>query len=100
MVKENTKAAESSAAKETEDLEKLVELTLPLTGTEQDDYPVPVYVNSKRWLIKRGEQVMVPLYVYNLVQETQKAKMEARKYASKKSLSAADEDFRKRYGLA
>ena len=102
MAKENTKAPEQSASSDekTEDLDQLVDLTLPMTGTEQDDYPVYVYVNSKRWLIKRGETVQVPRYVYNIVQERMKKKAEARKYAAKKSLSAADSDFRKRYGLA
>ena len=99
MAKESTKEVEEISAKK-EDQDKLVELILPLTGTEQDDYPEYVYFNSKRWLIKRGESVMVPRYVYNLVQENQKAKLEARRYASKKSLNAADAEFRQRYGLA
>ena len=99
MAKENS-TAETAVDKKMDSLDELVELILPITGTEMDDYPEPVYINSKRWLIKRGEKVMVPKYVKNLVDEQMKAKMEARAFAAKKSLSAADSDFRKRYGLA
>ena len=96
MAKENTKA-ETEAAKE--DLEEIVEAMLPLTFTDEDSYPYPIYVNSKRYLIKRGETVMVPRYVKKLIDDHSRAKLNARKYAEAHSLEASDAEFRRRYNL-
>ena len=38
--------------------EKMVKIKLPLSRTEKDD--VPVAVNNRTWLIKRGVEVEVP----------------------------------------
>lgn len=53
---ENKNTAPVKAAKE-----KTVTIRLPLTRTEKDD--VPVGVNGRTWLIKRGEDVEVPACV-------------------------------------
>ena len=51
MANTTTKAPESAK-------EKMVKIRLPLTRTEKDD--VPVGVNGRTWLIKRGVDVEVP----------------------------------------
>lgn len=45
-------------------------ITLPLTEEKQDD--VPVSINGKTWLIKRGEEVEVPGMVYEVLMNSQK----------------------------
>ena len=51
MANTTTKAPEGAK-------EKMVKIRLPLTRTEKDD--VPVGVNGRTWLIKRGVDVEVP----------------------------------------
>ena len=51
MANTTTKAPEGAK-------EKTVKIRLPLTRTEKDD--VPVGVNGRKWLIKRGVDVEVP----------------------------------------
>ena len=51
MANTTTKAPEGAK-------EKMVTIRLPLTRTEKDD--VPVGVNGRTWLIKRGVDVEVP----------------------------------------
>lgn len=53
MANTTTKPAAPEAVKE-----KMVTIRLPLTRTEKDD--VPVGVNGRTWLIKRGVDVEVP----------------------------------------
>lgn len=45
--------------------EETYRITLPLTSEKQDD--VPVSINGKTWLIKRGEEVEVPAEVYEVL---------------------------------
>lgn len=45
-------------------------ITLPLTSEKQDD--VPVSINGKTWLIKRGEEVTVPGPVYEVLMNSMK----------------------------
>ena len=46
--------------------EKMVKIKLPLSRTEKDD--VPVGVNERTWLIKRGVEVEVPVCVAEVLQ--------------------------------
>ncbi len=46
--------------------EKLVKIKLPLSRTVKDD--VPVAVNDRTWLIKRGVEVEVPECVAEVLQ--------------------------------
>lgn len=52
--------------------EKTVRLMIPLTKVEKDD--VYVSVNDRSWLIKRGEEVEVPVCVAEVLRN--KAEME------------------------
>ena len=48
-----------SETKKTEETkEKLVKIRIPRTRADQED--VPVWVNNRSWLIKRGVEVEVP----------------------------------------
>lgn len=60
MAETKTKATEAVAK------EKTVKIKLPLTRTEKND--VPVGVNGRTWLIKRGEEVEVPECVAEVLQ--------------------------------
>ena len=59
--------AETKTATEKVAKEKTVKIILPLTRTEKND--VPVGVNGKTWLIKRGVEVEVPRYVATALRE-------------------------------
>ena len=48
--------AETKKTEETK--EKLVKIRIPRTKADQED--VPVWVNNRSWLIKRGVEVEVP----------------------------------------
>ena len=48
--------AETKKTEETK--EKLVKIRIPRTRADQED--VPVWVNNRSWLIKRGVEVEVP----------------------------------------
>lgn len=48
----------NNTEKTTKTVEKMVKIKLPLSRTEKDD--VPVAVNDRTWLIKRGVEVEVP----------------------------------------
>lgn len=67
---ENKNTAPVKAAKE-----KTVTIRLPLTRTEKDD--VPVGVNGRTWLIKRGEDVEVPACVAEVLQHQEEMLAEA-----------------------
>ena len=58
MANTTTKAPEGAK-------EKTVKIRLPLTRTEKDD--VPVGVNGRKWLIKRGVDVEVPECVAEVI---------------------------------
>ena len=49
--------------------EKMVKIKLPLSRTEKDD--VPVGVNGRTWLIKRGVEVEVPECVAEVLQHSE-----------------------------
>ena len=53
-----TTEKKDSVTKETVQKEKMVKIRLPRTNAKQGD--VPVWVNEKSWLIKRGVEVEVP----------------------------------------
>lgn len=63
--------------------EKQVSLRLPKTRTEQDD--VFVSVNSRTWLIKRGQTVRVPECVAKLLQNRELALEAALAYEKQQS---------------
>lgn len=48
----------TTATKTTEPKEKMVKIKLPRVSKDQED--VPVWVNDRSWLIKRGVEVEVP----------------------------------------
>ena len=61
--------------------EKLVTIRLPLTRENQSD--VFVRVNQRTWLIKRGETVQVPECVVEVLNNSEKAILEAIEYQNK-----------------
>lgn len=65
-----TKTATGTVAKE-----KTVKIRLPLTRTEKND--VLVGVNGRTWLIKRGEDVEVPICVAEVLQHKEEMLSEA-----------------------
>jgi hypothetical protein len=92
----NGKGPEKKGKKRVE----LVPLTLPLTrDPEIDSYPVPVGLNFKTYLIKRGETVMVPAEIKKMFEESEKAEDEAYRYSLSRSLSANEAEFKARYNL-
>lgn len=56
----------NNTEKTTKTVEKMVKIKLPLSRTEKDD--VPVAVNDRTWLIKRGVEVEVPECVAEVLQ--------------------------------
>ena len=56
--------AETKKTEETK--EKLVKIRIPRTRANQED--VPVWVNNRSWLIKRGVEVEVPECVAEVLQ--------------------------------
>ena len=62
MARNNTNTTNETVVEETvveeTKKEKMVKIKLPLSRTEKDD--VPVGVNDRTWLIKRGVEVEVP----------------------------------------
>lgn len=63
--------AETKTKKVAEEVaeEKTVKIILPLTRTEKSD--VPVGVNGKTWLIKRGVEVEVPECVAEVIRNSE-----------------------------
>ena len=61
--------AETKTAAEKVAKEKTVKIILPLTRTEKND--VPVGVNGKTWLIKRGVEVEVPECVAEVLRNSE-----------------------------
>lgn len=61
--------AETKTATEKVAKEKTVKIILPLTRTEKND--VPVGVNGKTWLIKRGVEVEVPECVAEVLRNSE-----------------------------
>lgn len=61
--------------------EKMVKIRLPLTKTEKDD--VFVRVNTRTWLIKRGEEVEIPECAAEVLQHAEEQMLEGLKYQEK-----------------
>lgn len=68
---------------ETEEKEELVTIRIPVTRDDQGD--VFVRVNHRTWLIKRGVAVQVPRCVQEVLENSEKAEMEAMEYQNKVS---------------
>ena len=67
--------------------EKTVKIRLPLSRTEKDD--VPVGVNGKTYLIKRGVDVEVPESVAEVLQHREEMLAQAMEYEAQASEKAA-----------
>ena len=79
---------------------KLVPLSLPLTFDEElDSYPVTISLNFKTYGVKRGETVMVPPAVRNIIEDQEEARKKAYRYSLAKSLSANEKKFKQENGL-
>lgn len=79
------------------DLENLDEF-VPITLFGDDDKysePLDVGVNSGRWRIQRGVEVMIPRYVYIRIQDMQRAEADAAR--SRVKLSRQFEQDSKRF---
>ena len=63
--------AETKKAIAAEEQEELISIRLPLTKELQND--VFVRVNSRTWLIKRGETVKVPACVVEVLEHAEQA---------------------------
>lgn len=68
---------------EIEEKEALVTIRLPLSRDDQSD--VFVRVNHRTWFIKRGVAVQVPKCVAEVLENSEKAELEAMEYQSKVS---------------
>lgn len=63
-------AAESKkTAKELKNTQKMVPIIIPTSELNPHDTIVPVCINGYLWQIKRGEEVMVPEEVKNILRE-------------------------------
>ncbi len=65
------------------DLEELVPFEAFKDNDKYKD-DITVIVNGKSWRIKRGEEVMVPRYVYNVLKQSEKQDRAAANYAEDK----------------
>lgn len=73
--------------KKTTEQEFLLEL-VPYTAFKDDDKykdDIFVAVNGRRFQIKRGEQVMIPRYVYNVLMQSQEQDKATYKYMEQKA---------------
>lgn len=61
--------------------EKLVKIRIPRTKVDQED--VPVWVNNRSWLIKRGETVEVPECVAEVLRHQEEMLEEAMLFEEK-----------------
>lgn len=61
--------------------EKLVKIRIPRTKVNQED--VPVWVNNRSWLIKRGETVEVPECVAEVLRHQEEMLEEAMLFEEK-----------------
>ena len=66
--------------------EKMVKIKLPLSRTEKDD--VPVGVNGRTWLIKRGVEVEVPECVAEVLKHKEEMLDLAMEYEAQASANA------------
>ena len=64
-----------------EEQEELVTIRIPLLRDDQSD--VFVRVNHRTWLIKRGVPVQVPKCVLEVIENSEKAELEAMEYQSR-----------------
>lgn len=73
--------------KKTAEKDPLLEL-VPYTAFKDDDkYKDDIYVavNGRRFQIKRGEEVMIPRYVYNVLIQSQQQDKSTFKYMEQKA---------------
>lgn len=56
-------------AKELKNTQKMVPIIIPISELNPHDTIVPVCINGYLWQIKRGEEVMVPEEVKNILRE-------------------------------
>lgn len=56
-------------AKELKNTQKMVSIIIPVSELNPHDTIVPVCINGYLWQIKRGEEVMVPEEVKNILRE-------------------------------
>ncbi len=68
--------------------EEKVKIKIPLTRTEQDD--VYVALNGKTYLIKRGEEVEVPVGVKEIIEHSEQMLSQAMEFENQ---AAANADF-------
>ena len=61
--------------------EKLVKIRIPRTKVDQED--IPVWVNNRSWLIKRGETVEVPECVAEVLRHQEEMLEEAMLFEEK-----------------
>lgn len=72
-----------------ETTEKMVDLNelVPFEAFKDNDKykdDITVIVNGKIWRIKRGEEVMIPRYVYNVLKQSEKQDRAASNFAEAK----------------
>lgn len=67
----------------TENLDELVPFEAFKDNDKYKD-DLTVIVNGKIWRIKRGEEVMVPRYVYNVLKQSEKQDRAAANFAEEK----------------
>ena len=60
-----------AAAKTNEPAQKMVKVRIPRTKADQED--VPVWVNDRSWIIKRGVEVEVPECVAEVLRHQEEA---------------------------
>ena len=75
------KAAEKKTKKVTDPFKDTVTIRLPLTKEQQND--VPVGVNGRTWLIKRGVNVEVPKCVAEVLRHSEKMLMQSLEFEAK-----------------
>ena len=64
-------------------MEELLPVVFPITRDQQDD--VFIRVNQRTWLVKRGEQVMLPRCAVEVYRNAERANLEMIEYIKKKS---------------
>lgn len=78
---ETIEPAPKKAVAEEKPKKKFVEFRVPLKGKEQTMF---VGVNFKNWILKRGEYVRVPIEVYEVVMNAERAEETANAFAQAK----------------
>jgi len=87
---EQTTPLEVPAEAEGEQEEKLITIRLPIIKENNAD--VFVRVNHRTWLIKRGETVQVPECVVEVLNNAEKAQLEAFEFEQKATRKVKKDD--------